>query len=262
MSNLTVAVFFTRNTSVPATGLALADIDLYLVAQNRVSGVDTVLWNGTQNPTEEIDDIGCYTRIYTLADMDTYNYFARGSYTGAVVLDLNHVTGGVGGISPWDFPTGVASLVAAIWSYARRTLTSVFTSLKSPIQGDQISILRGDTLDFDVVRLGDVSTRTNIWFSVKDDKDDADTAADIQIDEVTGLLYIMGRAGTAGNGSITVTDAVTGNLTVYLEAVETAKLSDKGRFSWDIQWLSAAGVVQTLVKGKASIVGDVTRAVA
>ena len=88
----------------------------------------------------------------------------------------------------------------------------------------------------------------------------ADTAADIQIDEATGLLYIMGVAGTAGNGSIVVTDAAAGDLTITLAAVETAKLSDKGRFWYDIQWLSAAGAVTTLTKGRAHIVGDVTRA--
>jgi hypothetical protein len=158
--------------------------------------------------------------------------------------------------------TSLGGVCADIWSCARRTLTSTFTSIRMPIQGDQISLLRGDTLDFDVSSLGNISTRANVWFTVKDDKDDADSAADIQIDENTGLLFIMGVAGTAGNGSIVVTDAVAGDLTITLAAVETAKLTDKGRFWYDIQWLSAAGVVATLTKGRVHIIGDVTRAVA
>ena len=81
MSDLTVAVFFTQGTGAPAIGLALGDIDLYLTAQNRATGVDAVVWNGAQNPTEEIDNVGAYIRIYAGADLDTYNYFARGNYT-------------------------------------------------------------------------------------------------------------------------------------------------------------------------------------
>lgn len=94
MSNLTVSTFFTQNNGVPATGLTLVDIDLYLTEQNKSTGVDIVIWDGTQNPTEEIDNVGAYTRIYAAADFETNNYFARGSYTGATDLDVDHVQGG------------------------------------------------------------------------------------------------------------------------------------------------------------------------
>ena len=93
MSDLTIMVFFTKNTGEPATGLALADIDLYLTRVDRATGADAVVWNGTQNPTEEIDNIGAYIRILTTEDLDTYHYAARGTYTGATVLDTDHVTG-------------------------------------------------------------------------------------------------------------------------------------------------------------------------
>jgi len=124
-----------------------------------------------------------------------------------------------------------------------------------------ISIRRGDTLDIDFSGLSNLITRTNVWFTVKGDKDDADSAADIQIDEVTGLLYIAGVPGTAANGSITVTGAAAGNLTVALAAAETAKLGIVGRFFYDVQVLYATGVVQTETRGHANIIGDVTRAV-
>jgi len=96
MSDLTVAVFFTESTGTPAEGLTLADIDLYLTAQNRATGADTVIWDGTQNPTEEIDNVGAYARIYASADLDTYNYFVRATYTGATVLDSDNVMGAIG----------------------------------------------------------------------------------------------------------------------------------------------------------------------
>lgn len=127
---------------------------------------------------------------------------------------------------------------------------------------DPVTIRRGDTLDVDFAGLSDLTTRTNIWFTVKDDKDDADSAATIQIDEATGLLYIIGTAGTAAHGSITVTDAAAGDLTVVLDAEETTKLPLSGRFSYDVQVLYADGVVQTETRGHADLIGDITRAIA
>lgn len=125
---------------------------------------------------------------------------------------------------------------------------------------DPIDIRRGDTFTLEVSGLSDLTTASNIWFTVKDDKDDADTASAIQIDELVGLLYIVGTVGTAAHGSITVTDAAGGDLTVALDAEETAKLSTVGRFHYDIQMLCATGAVQTETRGRAHIIGDVTRA--
>lgn len=125
---------------------------------------------------------------------------------------------------------------------------------------DPVTIRRGDTLDVDFAGLGDLTARSNIWFTVKDDKDDADSSAAIQIDELTGLLYIIGTVGTAAHGSITVTDAAAGDLTVVLDAEETAKLPLSGRFSYDVQMLCAAGTVQTETRGHVDLIGDITRA--
>lgn len=87
--------FFTRNTGIPATGLALADIDLYLTSRNKATGAVAVIWNGAQNPTEELTNIGCYARAYNLDTTVTHNYALRATYTGAVVLDVDHVIGGL-----------------------------------------------------------------------------------------------------------------------------------------------------------------------
>ena len=94
MSNLTVSVPFTKNGGQPATGLAVADIAMYLTAQGKDSGLVTVIWNGTVNPQYEISNTGAYTRIYSTADLGTYNYFAVGVYSGAESLDSNYTTVG------------------------------------------------------------------------------------------------------------------------------------------------------------------------
>lgn len=100
MTDLTVAVRFTFDgvdgPGEPATGLTLADIDLYLTQQDRATLADTVIWDGTQNPTDEMANVGVYTRLLTTADLDLYNYHASAHYTGATVLDQDWVNGSVG----------------------------------------------------------------------------------------------------------------------------------------------------------------------
>jgi hypothetical protein len=150
MSDLTVSVFFTQNTGDPATGLTLTDIDLYLTAQNRATGVDTVVWDGTQNPTEEIDNIGAYIRIYTLADLDTYNYFGRGEYTGAVVLDTDNVMGAVG-IEKLPIGTAIAFTYTVTSSVTGLPVPSVTVTVSTDAAGTNL-IWTGITDAFGVAR--------------------------------------------------------------------------------------------------------------
>lgn len=96
MSDLMIAATFTKNVGQPATGLVLAEINLYLTAVRKDTLVDTVIWDGTQHPTEEIDNVGSYARNYSSADLDVYNYFASANYTGATTLDQDWLNGGIG----------------------------------------------------------------------------------------------------------------------------------------------------------------------
>lgn len=96
MSTIVVAAQFTKNTGEPATGLTLAEIDLYLTSVTNAGGVAAVVWDGTENPTAEVDNCGTYVRRYTSADLDTYAYFVAAEYTGATVLDADYAVGSVG----------------------------------------------------------------------------------------------------------------------------------------------------------------------
>lgn len=96
MTDLTISASFTSGTGTPATGLTLSEIDMYLTRQDKSTGADDVIWDGTQNPTEEIDNTGAYIRIYLGADLDQYNYYATAQYTGAVALDQDWVNGSIG----------------------------------------------------------------------------------------------------------------------------------------------------------------------
>jgi len=134
-------------------------------------------------------------------------------------------------------------------------------------EGDDIEIIRGDTFIYPFTFLADLTAYTKLWFTVKDDKDDTDAQAIIQIIEsnpgaaTDGLLAIAGGTPTAlGNGSITLSSLPLGNGTVRVEAVETAKLDDTGNFYYDFQYQNATNTL-TARRGRATISGDTTRTV-
>lgn len=132
----------------------------------------------------------------------------------------------------------------------------------SALAGSALTITRGDTLSASFVNVGSVSGYANIWFTVKRDRETADSAALVQIDTDTGLLYANGVAASAASGSITVDDAPTGDLTIALAATVTATLPVGTGYYYDIQWMAAGGAIHTLASGVASVAADVTRSVA
>ena len=135
------------------------------------------------------------------------------------------------------------------------------SAIKTALRSVDLELYRGDTWIQGVSNMGDISTATEIWFSAKRDKDATDATADILISQTVGLEYIdQVPATVAGNGSITVTDAVNGDITVRLEAVETAKLDiGEGEWYWDVQWTDGT-TVTTPRRGRLTMVGDVVRA--
>jgi hypothetical protein len=192
--------------------------------------------------------------------------------------------------------TPMDELIAAIWAYATRTLTgfgtlvadvvtailastliadvvaailasslvgSIVTALMAiaPIarvlRAVDLELYRGDTWTQPIPRLGDISGRDKLWITCKDDKDDPDTQAVFMIEETAGLVV---PPGAPANGSVVVTDAAVGNVTVTLEAVETAKIEATKQFWYDVQMLDGA-VVTTLRRGYLMVTSDVTRAV-
>lgn len=94
--SITIAAFFTQDNGQPATGLTLAEIALYLTAQDKATLAQTVIWDGSQHPTAETTNAGAYARNYEGDDLATYDYFAAAQYTGARTLDTNWITGSVG----------------------------------------------------------------------------------------------------------------------------------------------------------------------
>jgi hypothetical protein len=160
--------------------------------------------------------------------------------------------------------TSATNIACDFWSCSTRTLTMALSSIRGKLSASEIDIDAGDYIEMNITQLGDISGRTKLWFTVKKSKEDADSAAWIMIEETAGLEYINGvEATTPANGSITVTDAVRGDITIELDGVESVKLTDAdGKGYFDIKWINAAGKQLTLRRGKATVIADVTRAVA
>jgi len=158
-------------------------------------------------------------------------------------------------------PADLAAIAAAVWAYVTRTLTMTAAQIAAAVEGDAITIHRGDTLAAAVTGLGNITGRTKLWFTVKESLEDADAAAILQIEESAGLIYLKGAAATAGQGSLVVTNATTGALTVNLAAVASATLEPETLF-YDFQWKDAGGLIHTLSEGRVLVEPDVTQAVA
>lgn len=94
--SLTVSMSFTKNVGAPATGLTLSDICLYLTRENKETHAVEAVWNGTQHPTVELENIGTYLSIYAEGDLGAYNYYAGANYVGTQELDAPWAMGSAG----------------------------------------------------------------------------------------------------------------------------------------------------------------------
>jgi hypothetical protein len=156
-----------------------------------------------------------------------------------------------------------ASSASDVWSYASRTLTQGAASVISAVSGTELTGYKFSTLTFTLTGLTDFTGWTKLWFTAKNNVNDADTASMIQIVESStsaatdGLLYINGGvAPTLGNGDVTVNS--TTSITVKVEAVEMAKLPTCVLF-YDVKVLTSNAVVAVSEGGHLSITDVVTR---
>ena len=127
-----------------------------------------------------------------------------------------------------------------------------------------ISRTRGNTWLINAT-IGAITGYTSLWFTVKHSKDDADADAILQIKKNAsetgdGLIYKNGSSDvTAGNGSITVSDASTGAIVIALDEADTDDMPI-GAFYYDIQAL-ISDTITTPDSGTFTVTADVTRSI-
>ncbi|MDQ6963935.1 MAG: hypothetical protein Q9M13_03335 [Mariprofundales bacterium] len=244
------------------------------------------IWNHTTRTLTSFSGVGGEVWGYsarTLTDFGTLvaDIWAYATRTltgfGTLVSDiwgyttrtLTQSSGGATAEEVWTYPTrtltgtGLQSsdVAADVWAYPTRTLTQSAAQLQDVLSGSTITIQRGDTLTVSLAGLGDMSSRSKLWFTVKDDRLKPDNQSIIQIEETAGLLYLNGAQVAAGNGAITVDDAASGNITITLRETETSQLTPASGLLYDIQMLRNDGAILTLTEGLCNIKSDVTAAI-
>lgn len=160
-------------------------------------------------------------------------------------------------------PTSILDLalfIQTLWGYESRTLTQSAAGVLAAVDGDEIVILRGDTVTVSLSNLGDISTRTALYFTMKGNPERADADALVQVTEAGGLVVLNGSSIVIPlNGELTVTDENAGDVTITLKAAATYALPLVSGV-YDVQMISAAGVF-TKTQGEFRIVPDVTHAI-
>ncbi len=161
-----------------------------------------------------------------------------------------------------------AEIAALVWTYVTRTLTQSAASVAAAVEGSTITVYRGTTWTIALTGLGSLSGYSKILFTVKDDAEDADTDAILQVGKYSagtdGLLRLNGAAyGTASDGSIAVDDASAGNITITVKPAATTQCAVRGGLHYDVKLITGAGVValKTIGVGKFNIRADVTRTI-
>lgn len=100
--------------------------------------------------------------------------------------------------------------------------------------------------------------RTRLWFCVKKDKGDSDSNALIDLEETDGLVRLNREPATAAEGTLTVIDAVAGDIHPEISA-EAMKRLAPDTYYYDLQVRYATGVVKTLAEGTFIVRADVKR---
>jgi hypothetical protein len=205
-------------------------------------------WAASAGTKAEIGS-GWYSYIFTAGECDTEGPISvKVTGAGAVQQNLAYQVGATG-----------------IWSSPIRTLTMSADAIIAALEGDALTVRRGDTLSLSITGLGDISGRSKLWFAVKSDaRQDTDAQALLFVEETAGLTVLNAAVHTTTtDGTITVDDAVAGNITITIKPAATASLNPDANLYASVEMLTGAGIVQTLVAydRRVTISADVVRAI-
>jgi hypothetical protein len=242
--------------------------------------------------TEQIERHGCYvftTALQGLYRVDLFNSTLNVPFWGGWVnlgsagtaICTNERSSNVGAYLEGEDPAsllfvnGPSSLIKvntdnSVNSMFTGTVQNNYTIPLPIVVASQtpglIPCVRGDTLSIALPLMGNISSRTRLTFTVKMTSMtlsgiDTDTQAIVQVSEGTGLAVLNGATTVSpADGSLTVTDALSGAVTLVLKPDATAQLPIEDAV-WDVQWVAFSGAVATPCSGNFSISADVTQAI-
>lgn len=149
---------------------------------------------------------------------------------------------------------------ANVWTNPQRTLTMTGNQILGAVRGDKIVVYRGDDNTISLANLGSLVGVTEIWFTLKADKADADSAAALQVSLTGGLLVAAGVVPvSASYGEIVVVDEDSGSLNIICSADGTIDLEEVVKGFWDLQTADSDGAIRTRRAGRGDVELDVTQ---
>ncbi len=180
---------------------------------------------------------------------------------GASAIAASNIGGSAFNVTVFDSDVDTAT-AESNWGYSSRTLTQAAAVVTSILTGSVITVQRGDSLNLSVTGLGNISSREEFWFTVKEHRDDADANSILMVTTGSKLRYVQkGAPSSSNNGIITVDNATLGNVTLTVSASEMDDLLPARGLVYDFQMRATSGSVSTLSSGVAHIVSDITRSV-
>lgn len=246
-------------------------VSIQFTTQNATSGAAA---NADSLPTAVLVKNGDDT-----AETVTVTNIATGVYKASVTIPSSYVAGDevqlrvaatvssvAGKAVIWNAEVDtarVSEVDADVWAYTPRTLTQSAASVAAAVDGSEITVYRGTTWMIALTELGSLATNSKLWFTVKEDLNDGDNAAILQIEKTDGLTRLNGAVyGTAADGALTIDDANAGNITITVKPAASKKIMPRSNLHYDVKALTSAGVVTLLSDGAAkfNVDADVTRA--
>lgn len=255
--NIGDSVVFTCNTHNPNTGAAQAadSAPTYRIYENETQ---TAIATGVMSALDNTNTTGLYAETIALTEAAGYE---RGkTYTIYIEATVAGVTGSMA------HAVQILDIGQRVWAHTPRSITQSAASTAVPTAAGAIAIVRGDTVEVSITDLGDMSAASKVDFTVKRNKDDSDSNAILRIrlsipaDPTDGLITLLGSSYSyAADGSITIVDALTGDITITIAARATAQLPISSSLYYDVQTIESGGSVITHTVGLFSVIGDVTR---
>lgn len=191
--------------------------------------------------------------------------------SGSLTVALNAAGRSAIATAVWAIATSALTAAGSIgkffmdnWTAARAALLDYLSatgvvSVNSRLSGTRLRLTRCVTNTIPITGLGSLSAYTKIWFTVKGVKEtDADSASQLQVEKTGGCLYLRGATGTASDATLTVTDAVLGNISIKLKPAAAAKLQAMAAVAWDVKGSDGTDAV-TLIEGTGYIEDPVTQ---
>jgi len=156
-------------------------------------------------------------------------------------------------------------VAVAVWSYVFRTLTSTAAETTAAISGSNLTITRAVTFSATVTGVSFPATWSKVYFTVKESNSHPDTQAFVQIVRYNGsgndgLIRLNKGAATAAQGSLTA-NSTAGTIAINLTDDATVQLY-AGNYTYDLKFILSDSTSQIITYGSCYVVLTSTEAIA